>query len=403
MKPIKPLEKPEKRQKIVDKHWPGVTKFGDGKFIFSQETSLISNSELQIAFGFLDAVSKVINLRDKLAKEDLEKSQPFLPDGAWGLDYKNSIEVDGSIRNIHTSYNLLAEKDPNIIKKLRFYTEAFTGYQLATLELAASRPWISKRLPNNWDDVLGMLAGPPPPEVYQNISIANQLPSTLRLSPPKKFAEVGWLFSDQIINHDLLGYQQIIALMYENGVIEQLQERLSKSGVVKIIEIGGGYGALAYYLMKILNFEVSYSLVDIPESLAFSSIYCGCLDMGIPVKMVRDGSDFCINPDPSLTLIPNIFLDKLNILDGPVDLCINTLSLAEMSPAQVEYYCNFISGSMGSTGLFFEQNRQVNELKLEITFPRYFKRLRKCNTALFPGFKELRGEANIWVNSYWRK
>ena len=125
--------------------------------------------------------------------------------------------------------------------------------------------------------------------------------------------------------------------------------------------------------------------------------------MGIPVKMVREGSDFCINPDPSLTLIPNIFLDKLNILDGPVDLCINTLSLAEMSPAQVEYYCNFISGSMGSTGLFFEQNRHVNELKLELTFPRYFKRLRKCNTALFPGFKELRGEANIWVNSSWRK
>ena len=129
MKPIKPLEKPEKRQKIVDKHWPGVSKLGEGKFIFSQETSLISNSELQIAFGFLDAVSKVINLRDKLAKEDLEKSQPFLPDGAWGLDYKNSIEVDGSIRNIHTSYNLLAEKYTNIIKKLRFYTEAFTGYQ----------------------------------------------------------------------------------------------------------------------------------------------------------------------------------------------------------------------------------------------------------------------------------
>ena len=61
-----------------------------------------------------------IDLRDKLAKENLEKSQLFLPDGAWGIDYKNSVEVDGSIRNIHTSYNLLAEKDPNIIKKLRF-------------------------------------------------------------------------------------------------------------------------------------------------------------------------------------------------------------------------------------------------------------------------------------------
>ena len=75
----------------------------------------------------------------------------------------------------------------------------------------------------------------------------------------------------------------------------------------------------------------------------------------------------------------------------------------ETSPAQVEYYCNFISGYLGSTGLFFEQNRHANELKLEITFSRYFKRLRKCNTALFPNFKELRGEANIWVNSNWQK
>ena len=91
MKPIKPLEKPEKRQKIVDKLWLGASKIGDGKFIFSQETSLISDSELQIAFGFLDAVSKVIDLRDKLAKENLEKSQLFLPDGAWGIDYKNSM------------------------------------------------------------------------------------------------------------------------------------------------------------------------------------------------------------------------------------------------------------------------------------------------------------------------
>ena len=155
--------------------------------------------------------------------------------------------------------------------------------------------------------------------------------------------------------------------------------------------------------MKILNFEVSYSLVDIPESLAFSSIYCGCLDMGIPVKMVREGYDFCINSDPSLTLIPNVFLDKLNTLDEPVDLCINTLSLAEMSPVQVEYYCKFISRSIGSTGLFFEQNRHANELKLEITFSRYLKRLRKCQTALLPNFKELRGEANIWVNSNWQK
>ena len=70
-----------------------------------------------------------------------------------------SFELDGSTRNAQTSYNLLALKDRDIIKKMRLYCHAFTGYQLATLEFAEKRPWVSKKLPDNWDDTLRRLAG----------------------------------------------------------------------------------------------------------------------------------------------------------------------------------------------------------------------------------------------------
>ena len=53
--------------------------------------------------------------------------------------------------------------------------------------------------------------------------------------------------------------------------------------------------------------------------------------------------------------------------------------------------------------MFFEQNRASNELKLESTFPKYFKKIRKCKSKLFTHFKEFRGEANLWANADWRK
>ena len=51
----------------------------------------------------------------------------------------------------------------------------------------------------------------------------------------------------------------------------------------------------------------------------------------------------------------------------------------------------------------FEQNRASNELKLESTSPKYFKKIRKCKSKLFTHFKEFRGEANLWANADWRK
>ena len=74
-----------------------------------------------------------------------------------------------------------------------------------------------------------------------------------------------------------------------------------------------------------------------------------------------------------------------------------------MSPDQVEDYCSLIQKLIRQTGMFFEQNRASNELKLESTFPKYFKKLKKCNSKLFSNFRKFRGEANLWVNADWRK
>ena len=403
MKPSQPIPKPEKRQMIMEKLWPDVSVSKEWSFIFSNETSSLDDIEFKNSIKLLDKISNIIELRSQLLEQDYENNLIYLPNGAWSREYRNSIEYDNSIRNVSDSYRLLAKKDYDIIRKLRFYCEGFTGYQLATLEAASKRPWIVNKLPDDWDQVLSRLAGPIPSEIFQTISIANKLPPNLRLRPPKKFGEIGWFFSGQIFNHDLLGYQQIISLMFENGIIELLNERLKKNEILRIVEIGGGYGALAFYLAQIFNNRIKYSIIDIPESLAFSSVYCSSIPINVPTVLIEKPEKDQLMDQPCCEFIPNIYSFILEDRDKVVDLCINTLSLAEMSPDQVEDYCSLIQKLIRQTGMFFEQNRASNELKLESTFPKYFKKLKKCNSKLFSDFKEFRGEANLWVNADWRK
>lgn len=371
------------------------------QFIFSEETSSLSDREFEAACEWLDKIGAVIQWREQEAERNSEWAQVMNPDGGWHPDHPASLEQDQSIKNAYTSYRLLAEQDRDVVRKLRLYCQMFTGYQLATLARSGGRPWIAEKLPDDWDVSLRLLAGPPDGIINYTISVAYALPEELRVSPPRKFGEIGWLFRGAILNHDAYDYQSVLSLMYENGLIEILNDRLAKNGCLKIVEIGGGYGALAYYLTRIFDGKVRYAIIDIPESLAFSSVYYSTVLPEMDAEMICDDTGFGLPRMPGVTFVPNIFYKHNNADDGPVDLCINTLSLAEMTVVQVEDYCASVAGFIGDSGLFFEQNHQENDVGLAKIFPRYFKNLRKCTTNLVPTYPTIRGQANVWVNLGW--
>jgi len=195
--------------------------------------------------------------------------------------------------------------------------------------------------------------------------VSYSLPTELRAVPPRKFGEIGWQVDEAIVNDDTYVYQQIISLMYENGLIDYLQERLSKNSFLQIVEIGGGYGALAYYLTRVLEGHVHYALIDLPESLASASIYCSTLfpDMGHGV--IENTESFALPREPGFTFIPNTLYHNLCVDDRLVALCINTGSMAEMSATQVNDYCESIGRFMGVNGRFFEQTHSEYPLDQE--------------------------------------
>ena len=71
-------------------------------------------------------------------------------------------------------------------------------------------------------------------------AVARALPPHLRIEPPKKFGEIGWIIDGMLLNHDTYGYQPILSLMYENGLIYLLAKRLGQQRHLRIVEIGGG-------------------------------------------------------------------------------------------------------------------------------------------------------------------
>ena len=368
-------------------------------FVFSDETSALSDAEFAAALGWLDQARGAIERRAALIEEAPERAAILMPDEGWHPDSQPSFELDGATRNAQTSYELLAKGDRDIIAKMRLYGHSFTGYQLATLELAGKRPWLAKKLPGNWDEVLGFLAGPPDQAVFDYVAVAGALPEELRAAPPRKFGEIGWLIEGAIVNDDTYAYLERLCLMHENGLIDHLRERQAANGALRIVEIGGGFGGLAFYLMRLFGEAVRYAIIDIPESLAFSSVYCATLYPGLDNRFEQAGP-VPLPGAPGFSFVPNTIHSELADTDLPADLVINTLSLSEMSDAQIHDYCQAASRMIGDTGIFFEQNHQTEHQGPGEIPPLYLKTLKKCESRLLTAsFPSRRGDANLWVNS----
>ena len=371
-----------------------------GGFVFSEETSSLSEREHAAAREVLAWAARAVGRRDAEASAKPERAPLILPDAGWHPDSQPSFELDGATRNAQSSYTLLAEGDREVIRKLRLYCHAFTGYQLATLELAARRPWIARKLPDNWDEALRFLAGPPDQSVFDYVSVAGALPERLCVKPPRKFGEIGWLIDDVIVNDDTYASQERLCLMFENGLIPHLDERMAEHNPLRIIEIGGGFGGLAYHLMQVFEGRVRYIIVDLPESLAFSAIYLTTLFPDLDNHLAGETGAISLGETSGFTFVPNMDHERIALDGRDADLVINTLSLSEMSDAQIDDYCRSAARWIGSRGIFFEQNHQSNHRGPGDIPPRHLKNLRRCSSRLLPeSFPARRGDANFWVTA----
>jgi SAM-dependent methyltransferase len=268
-------------------------------------------------------------------------------------------------------FQIVMDGDYSIINALRLFSFSYTGFQLLTQKHTPDLPdqlkVLARGVPIDADEQLARLAVDPeiPSKFYiqSYLEATRHLPDLLHVSPPRMFGEVGWLVNGKIVSHDTLAYLERLALLSYSGKLWELIHRKSFaspgsfSGRPRILEIGSGYGGLAYYLKTLIP-GARYFCVDLPESLLFSSIYLSTLfpnDNNVLVTqqnigdLAKDGSGF--------TFVPNYLFDACVARGLEFDLVINTLSMSEMLEKQVRYYCRGIAKLLGSRGVFFEQNQ----------------------------------------------
>lgn len=199
---------------------------------------------------------------------------------------------------------------------------------------------------------------------------------------PNILSDIGVQYCDHVINKDIMRYQSCISNLCLMGILDQFK---TQSGKRIIMEIGGGYGALAHHVGKILDKKATYVIIDLPGMLMFSASYLIVNNPGKKVY-VYDKATWTTDllkkdyAQYDFMLVPHYVLDSLYDLPD-IDLMINMQSFQEMSEKVVESYLKF--GSEKLKGCFYSNNidrHPYNDPSLAVNVTRSLEKFFK----LFP-------------------
>lgn len=189
-------------------------------------------------------------------------------------------------------------------------------------------------------------------------AITSNIPEKYWIGEPhnsKILSDIGVSYRGRVINKDIMRYQSCISNLYLMGILDRLHAQ-SEKGL--IMEVGGGYGALAHHIIGLLKDKVTYVIIDLPEMLMFSASYIIANNPDKKIYIYDKESwtpDLLKNktPEYDVMFIPHYALDSLYALPS-LDLMINMQSFQEMSESVVERYLKF--GNEKLKGWFYSNN-----------------------------------------------
>ena len=255
---------------------------------------------------------------------------------------------------------------------LRLYCQPFTGFDPIDNVLRGQAP---RSVPADVDARLS---------THVNISIAmmellsgqRRLPERVRVRLPMVFGESGPVCDGIVASYDAWSLQKQINGLYLAGVIGRLDDLASRQGRVTVVDIGSGFGGLAYQLAQSLpSGKLRLVAVDLPDSLLFAAVYLSTLWADRPTYLATpegyvstatwSTAERCPE-DFAAIFAPNYLAERvLNDL-APVDLVTNFRSMQEMSDEQVADYGRLARAALGDGGVLYEQNEMSRELDRDV-------------------------------------
>jgi putative sugar O-methyltransferase len=309
----------------------------------------------------------------------------YLPANLWAQDF------------CPTNFSTILRKDYRVLNNLRFFTYNFTGFRLLEGMPALEEFPPLTELPEDYDQIVRKHAHKTQNLIEGHIRNAQLLPRECVVMAPRIFGECGWDVAGALVNKDIWATQCRINALYCSGIIDYLKRIVRERGYCKIMEIGAGYGNLVPALWRATG-AVEYTIVDLPESIIYSSLYVSTVLAAINHMIAEPGTTLP-DPGPGVRYLCNHMFEEFAPQLGQVDLVINALSFSEMSPPQVDFYARHISRMIGRHGLFFEQNYHTPihiDIASILSQHLGYNRILKETTLPHTG----RGLARIWTNGY---
>ncbi len=152
----------------------------------------------------------------------------------------------------------------------------------------------------------------------------------------------GHNLNGKLFNIDTLKFYESLIALQESDILSNISN--SKNVERKVVmEIGAGWGGFAYQF-KTLFPNTCYVIVDLPQTILFSSLY---LKTAFPDSSIffceRKNLSLCLNDfiKNDFIFIPHYLLNE--IIFPKVDLAINIASFQEMTTAQVSGYLAYLN------------------------------------------------------------
>src|SRR5665213_2743249 len=140
--------------------------------------------------------------------------------------------------------------------------------------------------------------------------------------------------------------EQIYAAVRLDQAMRVHLERTAASEI-RIVEIGGGYGGMAYWYMRVCPNTASYTIVDLPIMNVLQGYF-------LSRALGADKVSFCGEPPAQLSLLPNVALDRVGT---PFNVLVNKDSMPEMPYEVMADYIEW--GRLNCDGIFYSYNHEV--------------------------------------------
>ncbi len=166
--------------------------------------------------------------------------------------------------------------------------------------------------------------------------------SNIFIPESEQLGGFGHDINGQLVNIDTLKFYESLIAMDKGGLLQKLQNKANDGDRPIVVEIGGGWGGFGYQIKKVMP-NITYVIIDLPQTLLFSATYLKTVFPDAAVFMYGDGDlDSAITNMEmyDFVFLPHYFVDDNKL--SKIDLAINMVSFQEMTTKQVSDYVKWL-------------------------------------------------------------